>query len=207
MVILAGVMLAGVGWFTILGLAQRRRTMLMARLANRTGMRFSREDPFDIPRVHGDFLLLASGHSRCASNVTFGRSAEKRVHACDYHYEIGHGMLRSTRHYGVVLVDVQIPLPSLLMWNDLDFCAAPLDLLLAEGKIRRWIYVGDGELAKSLAQACGELAERGVSIQAAGSTLMLCMPMRTRGQNYADMLAALPVVLDAIASANKHAYA
>lgn len=201
LVILAGVLLAGVVWFTILGLGQRRRATVLSRLANLAGMRFSREDPFDMPQVYGDLVLFASGHSRCASNVTFGRVAEKRIRACDFHYEIGHGMRRSTRHYGVVLVDAQTDLPAVLMWNEMDAVAAPLEVLQPDGRVRRWSYVGDGDLAAALAEACGELADQAVSIQTAGSILMMCMPIRNRARNYADMLAAMPAMLAALAFA------
>ena len=202
LVILAGILLAGVVWFTFLGLGQRRRARVLGRLANRAKMRFSREDQFDIPQIYRELVLFGSGHSRCASNVTFGRFAEKRIYACDFHYEIGHGMRRSTRHYGVILADAQIDLPSVLMWNELDAVAAPLEVLKPDGRVRRWSYVGDGDLAAVLAEACIELADQAVSIQTAGSTLMMCMPIRSSGQNYTDMFAALPEVLGCMASAS-----
>lgn len=143
-------------------------------------MRFSADDPFDVPRRYADFALICGGHSPKADNVIYGRLGGRRVRAFDFRYEVGHGTRRMTRHYAVVVVEVERDLPRVLMWNDDDAESSPLPTRSADGHIACWSYRGDPEAAVALKNALGDLMSEGASVQTCGTGLMLFAPVRRR---------------------------
>ena len=152
-------------------------------------MRFSPEDPFDVARRYGSFALMTSGHSPCVYNVTYGRLDGWALRAFDFRCEVGHGTRRTTRHYGVIVAESELPMPDVLMWNEQDWQGAPLVAHLADGQIGGWMYVGDPAGATMLAGGCSRGIRDMVSLQTLDRTLMLCMPVRHRKQDYTDRLA------------------
>ena len=152
-------------------------------------MRFSPEDPFDVARRYGSFALMASGHSPCVYNVTYGRLDGWALRAFDFRYEVGHGTRRATRHYGVIVAESEQTMPDVLMWNEQDWQGAPLVAHLADGQIGGWMYVGDPASAARLAGGCRQGIRDMVSLQTLDRVLMLCMPVKHRKQDYTDRLA------------------
>ena len=82
--LLIGILIAAVVSFAVMAGMRARRTHTTARISNGLQMRFSPEDPFDVPRRYPDFVLIANGHSPQASNVTYGRLEGHRVRAFDF---------------------------------------------------------------------------------------------------------------------------
>ena len=197
MVVLIGVLVAAVVSFAVMGLLQHRRTNVLAGKAHRMGMRFSVEDPFDVPRRYADFARIASGHSASAHNVTYGRLGGLPVRAFDFRYEIGHGTRRTARHYGVVVIETSEALPPLVMWNDRDVECAPLASHQCDGHVACWAYLGPEPLAAAVGYACRALADRGAGMQAVGHAVMLCVPIRSRRQDYSDLMACAAAALQA----------
>lgn len=171
-----------------MGLRQRRRTSVLAAWAHAKGMRFSPDDPFDIPRRYADFSIIRGGHSPCVHNVTYGQRSGLPIRAFDFRYEVGHGTSRVTRHYNVLLIERDAPVPAVLMWNAHDLESAPLEARAGTETLACWTVSGDKARAGGLGFACSELADLGVSLQAAGRTLMLFAPGRRDVKVYERML-------------------
>jgi len=188
MLLLICILLASVVSFAVMGWLQKRRSNALEARACEMNMRFSAEDPFDVPQRYAPFTVIGSGHSARASNVTYGRIDGWAVRAFDFRYEVGHGTRRETRRYGIVLVETDHPFPNLLMWHDRDAQWAPLPAQRLGGRIAPWSFRGDEGLAAALAGFCREIAERGVSVQVRQSVLMFSQPVRDRKVPYLRLL-------------------
>jgi len=188
---------AAVLGFCGLGLLQHLRTAALARRANESGLHFSAEDAFDVPRRCAAFAICSAGHSPQASNVTYGRLRGLPVRAFDFRYEVGHGTRRSTRYYCVVLLEVPGP-RAVLLWNRRDGAGAPPAARVPEGTCRDWSYRGDGAQARRLAEVCESLAGSGVSVEARAEGVMLCFPVRRRGATYAPWLELAPGLIGSL---------
>ena len=55
-----------------------------------------------------------------------------------------------TRHYTVVVVEAEIVAANLLLWNERDSDYAPLEARSPDGRLGRWTYRGNAEMAASL---------------------------------------------------------
>lgn len=185
----------------IMGALQVRRTRALAGEAHRMELRFSPDDPFDVPRRYADFALVHCGHSPRASNVTYGRVGGCPVRAFDFRYEVGHGTRRSARHYSVIVVETDLSLPFVLMWHEGDAQAAPLAVRQAGKRRGGWFCLGSDRLAASLADACAPMTGDRVSMQTRENAIMLCMPVQRRRQHYTDHLDNIQGVLDAAKAA------
>lgn len=184
--------------FAVLGAMQLRRTRRLIRDAHTMGLRFAVEDPFDVPHRYSDFALMHLGHSPLANNVTYGRIGRRPVRAFDFRYEAGHGTRRSTRRYSVITVDVELPLPSAILWNEADVAAAPL-AVLAEGKrLGGWFTVGDEGVARVLVRACAGLVDESVSVQTSGGALLFCSPVRRWRNHTTDRFGVVRGILDVL---------
>jgi hypothetical protein len=189
MAILIVALTAAVVSFFVMGLRHHWHGRVMSRYSNEHDLRFNRDDPFGIPLVYRRFALISCGHSPRACNVTHGRVAGRVVRAFDFRYEIGHGTLRVTRRYGVVVVDMETPDHNVLMWNDSDAQHAPLEVRQIDGHVGCWSFTGDADLAKTLAGHVGPLGADGLSMQARDGLLMLYLPAKGRKlRNYTDWM-------------------
>jgi len=177
--LLAALLFVAAGTLLIAGLAQQRRARRLARQAHMTGMKFAPEDPFDMLRACAGFALIQCGHSPRANNLIDGCCQGMRVRAFDFRYEVGHGTMRLTRHYAVVVV--QSPSPDVVLWNQADRDGAPLTARQADGSVGAWTYRGRPEVARVAARACGDLADAAVSIEAHEGQLLFCTPV-VRGE-------------------------
>jgi hypothetical protein len=202
--VLALLLIAGfvtaVVWFVLMGAFQARRAAALARRANETGMLFTADDPFDLPRRYADFALVSSGHSGRACNVTHGRIEGLPIRAFDFHYELGHGTRRLSRHYAVVAMETPRDLPVVLMWNQRDPAFAPLATLRSDGQAGAWSFRGDASLAGILGEGCSEAAGEGPCIETRGSTLMFAAPVRTQ-KDYSAGLAVAEKLLASMKNA------
>ncbi len=167
--------------FAFMAIMRLRRSRAMARQAHELNMRFSASDPLDIARRYANFALVSGGHSPKANNVTFGRMEGRRVSAFDFRYEVGHGTRRLTRHYTVVTVESVRTLPNLIMWNDDDVEAAPLEVRTGDCHLRDWACAGEMDLAAKIASECEDLREIGMSFQVSGTNVMMFAPANRDG--------------------------
>jgi len=196
--LLIGVLIASVISFLVMGLRQMSRTSFLARKAHEMELHFAPGDPFDVPRRYGGFSLISNGHGPRAFNVTHGRISSAPIRAFDFRYEIGHATRRSTRHYAVVMVHLHRPLGDLLMWHVDDSLATPLSPSRNAVRIGAWICRGDIELAGLLSEACGPLEDRIVSLEVRKDTVMLCVPIVKRKQDYTASIRCVDRVLAGI---------
>ena len=204
-VLLVGILLAAVVWFAALGILQHRRTRMLARKAHQLGLRFSDQDPFDVPRRYADFAIVGCGHSPRAHNVTYGRLDGLVVRAFDFRYEIGHGTRRAARHYNVAVLEADVALPAILMWNDVDAEYAPIALRQGQGRIACWSVLGDESAAAQLGYACNVQADYGISMQTVDRALMLYVPASRQRRGYSELLAMAPAALKSLSPARpKH---
>ena len=188
--LLVVVLIAAVVSFAVMGIMQQRRGKTLARKAHAMGMRFSGDDPFEVPRRYATCALMTSGHSPRAHNVTYGRIEGILVRAFDFRYELGHGPRRISKHYSVIVAETEQDMPPVLMWNDRDAQLAPLTARQADGHVGSWVFRGSQQLATMLADAFGQtLADEAASIQVSGTICMVCLPVRQRRQDYAGPLA------------------
>jgi len=192
------VLVAAVLSFAVMGIAQSRRRGRLARRAHKMGLRFSADDPFDVPGRYGRFAVIAGGHGPRAHNVTYGRIAGVPVRTFDFRYEVGHGTRRLTRRYDVVVFELDLDLPIVLMWHELDLHAAPLPTRRAQGRAGRWVCCGDRALATVLAGACHPFEQDAPSIQVDRRSLMLAMPAGLRRRRRAWRLDMAESVIQAI---------
>jgi len=199
-VLLIGVLAAAVCVFAVMGLLQYYRTRSLGRHANEAGLRFSPADPFRIPCRYADFALIGRGHSVRAENVTYGWLNGWPIRAFDLRYEIGHGTRRITRHYHVFVAETAGALPSVLMWNLHDAEASPLVFRQAGEQKACWDCLGNEKLIDAFVEICRPLADRGLSLQISGLTLMFCMPQRSRRGSYSHYLPEVAKILDAAGS-------
>ncbi len=175
-VLLTGAFLAAVAYFLRMGLRQVRRTRLLARNAAALGLRFSAQDPFDIPVRYANLAPVASGHSARAINVTYGRLGGWPIKAFDFYYELGHGTRRVSCHCVMALAEAASPMPFALMWHDNNAEWAPLPARRIESRMSPWACSGDKALIELMASICRPFAADGLSIQSCERVLMLCGP-------------------------------
>ena len=176
--------------FAVMGLMQSRRTRRLRREAHELGLRFSVDDPFDVLRRYADFALIGCGHSARAGDVTYGRLGARVVRAFNFRYEVGHGTGRTARHYNVVIIEAEESSARLLMWNDNDSGAAPLQARAPDGHVGRWSYRGNAQLAAALAEIGAETDDRKAeSYQANETGLMVFAPASGRIHGYSDNIA------------------
>jgi hypothetical protein len=194
--VLMGALGAAVAGLAALGLLQHLRRGALERWAHESGLHFSAEDTFDVPRRCAVFAICSAGHSAQASNITYGRLRGVPVRAFDFRYEVGHGTRRSTRHYSVVLVEAPAP-PGVVLWNRLDAAQAPAAVQAADGMQGDWSWRGDAAQARRLGEACASLAGSGLSLEARPEGVMICFPMHRRGGRAARR-GAYPVWLEAM---------
>lgn len=194
--LLIAILAAAIVSIAVMGLCRRRRTKALARKAGEMGMRFSADDPFDVPRRYGNFTVISSGHSPCASNVTYGRLNRRVVRAFDFRYELGHGTRRTTRHYGVIVLETEIHLPEVLMWNERDAESIPLCAIQPDGRIGCWSYCGSEELASVLLVTAGPLAADAAGMQISRMVLMVHVPAGAGGKDYTSYLDSVAAMVE-----------
>ncbi|MGA2265235.1 MAG: hypothetical protein ABSH10_02255 [Phycisphaerae bacterium] len=195
-ILLLAVPVAAAIAFVVGGARQVRRRNRLARAAHEADLMFSVEDPFGVPRRYADFALISAGHGARATHVTYGRLGGLPIRAFDFRYEIGHGTRRHTRHYGVVVVEVESPLSPFLLWSRRDGEWAPLAVQQADSVSDGWSCRGEG-VAWALAQLSGDLARLATGVEAVVPTacdvaevrtaLMVCAPVQ-RGELYVGRL-------------------
>ncbi len=200
MAILTLALLATAVSFIVMGIRQSLHTRRLARQAEEKRLLFSFDDPFDIPERYRHFALLSCGHSPRATNVTHGRWDSLPLRAFEFRYEIGHGTRRTTCRYTAVIVDLQVKPGDLILWNHSDAEQAPLETRLMHGEVGCcWSYSGAANLADYLAQAAGELATAGLSVQVQGSDILFCLPVaRQDNKDYFTWLADAVRLAEAI---------
>lgn len=196
---LIAVLIAAVVSFVVMGLVQRRRARVLSRSAHKMGLRFSGDDPFDVPRRYADFVLISCGHSAQAHNVTYGRLAGLPLRAFDFRFEVGHGTRRMTRKYGVIVIETGKESPPALMWNTRDSQCVPLEALRCQARVGCWVCRGEEALVRELGSAADPLAEDALSMQTRGSVLMMWMPAARAGRDYAARLGAAGAIAKALA--------
>ena len=196
--LLIGVLIASVVSFVVMGLRQLRRTNSLARKAHEMDLHFSPSDLFDMPRRYGGFALISSGHGPRAYNVTHGHVRGVPVRAFDFRYEVGHATRRTTRHYAVIVVQTRMELGKLVMWHVDDAQAAPLSSGDAARRVGKWMCRGDLELACKLAEANGPLSDHAASAEVRNGTIMFCIPIEKRRQDYTASLKHVDSVLGLI---------
>ena len=173
MVILVVALIAAVISFLVMGIFHEKRTRELSAMAFGRDARFSREDPFDIPQRYRDFVLISCGHSPRAFNVAYGQVECWTLRSFDFRYEVGHGTRRMSRLYGVVVIDTQLKLPDVMMWNDSDSDNAPLEIRQVDGHIGRWSFAGDAKFAGQLSDFLREEVFENLSLQIYDNTLLL----------------------------------
>lgn len=187
--ILIGVWVVAAISMAVMGWRDHRRANALARKAHEMFMKFSIDDPFDIPRRYGPFAVIATGHSVRAGHVTYGRLEGVSVRAFDLRYELGHGTRRSTRFYGVIALESPADLGDVLLWNQREDQAVPVAAQMNEGRLDGWSFRGDRALAERLADCCQ--AFRVVSAQSRGNTVMFCFSGRDYMARLGDVRAMI----------------
>jgi len=172
--LLMAVVLASVVAMVVTSLRQYRRRMRLGQLASQHGLRFSVDDPFDVPRRYADFALIASGHSPAASNFIFGHIEGLPVREFDFQYEVGHGTRRLTRRYGVILLEMPSDPGSLLMWHEDD--SPPVSAGQACQQFGPWSFCGARTLAEAVAATGQDLFDKGGCVEVRRSVMLLAVP-------------------------------
>jgi hypothetical protein len=192
--------------FTVIGLRHSAHTKALAGYAHERGMLFSHEDPFEIPLRYAQFEIISCGHSPRAYNVMYGQLGHWPGRAFTFRYEVGHGTRRMSRRYGVVVLELGQNLPDVLMWSRADEQQAPLDIRMGQESCGDWTFLGNGDLAKTLAHYAESLARRGLNIQVRSHSLMLAMPAEgSEKWDYADWLDEALAIADAVTGQGKTA--
>ncbi len=181
--------------FTAVGFRQWRRRARVARKSGELGLRFSVDDPFDIPRRYAELALMGSGHSLTAENVTYGYMENRPVRAFDLHYEIGHGTRRLMRRYGCVLLEMPRPLPELLVWRPSREWTLPMD---CDERIGPWSYIGPRDLALAALDAGLADAPDGGCFQVRASVVLIGVPRERFSADYFGHLPTLRKVAQAL---------
>lgn len=196
--LLIGVLMASVVSFVVMGWRQWRRTGFLARKAHEMKLHFSAVDLFDVPRKYGDFTLVSNGHGQRACNVTHGYICSCPVRAFDLRYEVGHATRRMTRHYAVIAVQTRKNLGDLVMWHVDDAQSPPLAISFTVETVGKWICRGDIGLARAVVGVSEPLSDRCASVEVRGDTMMFCLPVVRRRQDYTAQLACIEQVLGRI---------
>ena len=173
MLILVVALIAAVISFLVMGILHEKRTRKISAMAFACSFRFSREDPFDIPQRYRDFVLISCGHSPRAFNVTYGQVDSWTLRSFDFRYEVGHGTRRMSRLYSVVVIDTQLKLPDVMMWNYSDSDNAPLEIMQVDGHIGRWSFTGNAKFTGQLCDFAQKEGFENISLQICNNTLLL----------------------------------
>ena len=181
--VVAAISMAVMGW------REHRRANALARKAHEMFMKFSIDDPFDLPRRYSQFAVIAAGHSVRAEHVTHGRLEGVGVRAFALRYELGHGTRRSTRFHGVVAMESHWDLGDVLLWNERQGQAIPVAAQLNDDHLDGWSFRGDKALAERLAECCRSF--RAVSAESRGNTVMVCFD----GRDYMDRLGDIQAIV------------
>jgi hypothetical protein len=179
---------------TAAGLLQAGRRRRLARLAHEAAMRFSSDDPFDVPRRYGLFALVAHGHSPRAHNVAYGHRRGRPIRAFDFRYELGHGPRRTSRRFSVMVSRLARPVGRVLMWHGSHREQAPPAVLASEYRTGEWLCQGDRRISHLLADCCEKMGEP-VSIEMSGEILMLMAPTGGGHRDYGGYLRLLDEVV------------
>lgn len=178
--------------FSVHGWRRVRREQMLAGQAAMAGLKFSRQDPFELPLKYSGFSLMRCGHGQTASNVAFGRVDSFDVQAFDFSYETGHGFERTTHRYGVMVLSVQAD-EHVVMWSQYKPELVPFMIPSETQKIGPWCYSGSQRLAESIrvADSSGKLENAAAAVELKGNVLMISIPYRDdRKWNYSLWLPA-----------------
>ena len=179
-IVLVSVVVGAVIAFVFMGLTMVRRTRRLARAAHERGMRFFRDDPYDVPRRYAGSAVISAGHSPRANNVIDGRFNGRPVRAFDFRCELGHGTRRMTRHYAVMAFEADRASEPLLMWQTSEEETPPLAARSPDGQLGRWQYRGNRRLAEALASSCEGLGDAPVSMEVRGTALIAAAAAKGR---------------------------
>lgn len=94
------------GMIAVEDLRRRRRTNVLGRRAHSRHVRFSVEDPFNMPKRYRRFALMNAGHDFCVRNVCDSPSDAGRGRTFDLHFDVGRGRRREHRHYAVAVIEL-----------------------------------------------------------------------------------------------------
>jgi hypothetical protein len=89
-------------------------------------------------------------------------------------------------------------LGNLVMWHVDDAQAAPLSSGAAARRVGKWMCRGDLELAHTLAEANGPLSDQSASAEVRNGTMLFCLPIEKRRQDYTVSLKRVDRVLGLI---------
>jgi hypothetical protein len=204
MAILVVALVATVLYIVAMGIRQRRQARTLARLTAELSLRFSRDDPLELPEALSEFSLVAGGHSARASHVAYGRLDEMDVAAFNFRYEVGHGTRRLTRHYSMFLARVGHDLPPVVMWNTRDPDVTPVDMHRVDQHVAGWACTGSRILADIVKDTAGELAGKGLSVEVRHRQMLLALPGRQSAWwNYTTWLQPAREVVGSLATGDE----
>ncbi|MEO8692128.1 MAG: hypothetical protein ABI658_01350 [Acidimicrobiales bacterium] len=113
-IFVVAVLVGAVLWY-LQTVALTRRRKRMSEVAARHGLSFSAKDPFRMP-VTLPLAFFDRGHSRKASNVMYGRTADGHDRrAFDYQYTTGSGKNRRVYNYSCGLISTGAQWPQLTL--------------------------------------------------------------------------------------------
>ncbi len=176
--VLVCVLLAAMASFMGVGLLRARRTRVLARKAYDLNLRFSKDDPFDLPMQYRQFALCRSGHSARASNVAHGRVKGRAVRVFDLRCESGHGPRRAHRYYSVAMAETSVELPPAVLWNEQDGDWIPLEVQPLAARSGRWLVKGSPAASAAVLESGMEFHGMAVSVQTQGQLVMTAAPVR-----------------------------
>lgn len=179
-ILLAGCLFGAIVWAALLAGVRRLRSRRLSRWSHEQGLRFSREDPFDVAVRYAGFALFDGGHSARAENVTYGRLDSMPLRIFDLRFEVGHGTRRVVRRYDVAVVETPDPLPGLLLWDERDLEAAPLAAQVCDGQVGGWRYGGPAAAARAAAGAL-DAPDAPVHVQTLDGKIAAARPLAPRG--------------------------
>ena len=181
--------------------ARWRRRRALARAAHELGLRFSAEDPFDLPRRYAGSALMQLGHSACAENVVFGRLAGWPLRWFDYRFEAGHGPHRLTRQLNVVAAETQLQCGLALACRGTaggEAMGVLCEVFPVEGGW--WRRAAHAKQADRLIGAWPATGSEAVSIHAFGGVVLFALPQCAGARQLARQLTAVTDCLDALAA-------
>lgn len=165
--------------FGVHGWRRVRRERMLAAQAAEMGLKFSREDPFELPMKYAAFSLMNCGHGQNAYNVAHGRAGSLDVQAFDFSYEAGHGFERSTRRYGIIVFAVQSD-ENVAMWPQHIPGNMPFITGDVTGTVGPWCYCGSQRLAENIHAADSNegLEKAGACVELKDNVMMISIPYR-----------------------------
>lgn len=178
MAILVVSLLAAMVSFVVMGGKDGLRSRRLQRLAQDHAIRYSRDDPFDLPQVYESFLLMRVGHSARACHVLHGQAGSTPLRLFDFRCETGHGTHRQTREYGVLVLQLPTSLPPILLWSDHDSQATPLEIRRDGYRLSPWSALGGEDQIHPLAARLEEHIPCPFSLEIQGQLAMFFVPMQ-----------------------------